>query len=515
MNKQHSKEVYGSSTTVMQRLFCFLFVFLLTPLFINADPQSFYIPAGLTIQDGNTVRGYCLEYTKDELNSENIEQLSSITGNVLVEFKDGSTREMFFDDLKREEMIQITVNNSSTQFVRVTLDERIERITVSEGGIVMGRENTSPRERELIDNNVQEIIRLENSGASHQYIQNTVWKKKFPEKVDDTIEKITTITFYPEPGKELMSVYDDSASVIFTYLDLELRLDALLREAAANEKRVFDLITHWHNDHIDSRDFERRLANGLGNPLFLPIPMYSRTMQSASFELLRNSIEFNRNFFSVYNYICELSPGKMFLQGPEVICSIGDFLYSEYRFDDIQVGMFRYIDPKNVNMDGIMYKITYKNVEYMFFGDFDDSAALDKLVTVSEENQQKRLAILEEYYELESRLIDNDDEEIKLRRAKLYEELRTLPTIQADIVKHPHHAHSYEEKDREIINRLYKAIDPHFILYQAHQSQDLVKFSQFIGGMDHGNKFINSAIFSVQIFSLHNSAADWHEIKEV
>jgi len=76
---------------------------LLTVFAINAQPQSFFISPGQTIEDGNMVRGFCLEYTKDTLNDKNIGELRKITGSVLVTFKDGTTRTMTFEDLYLKE----------------------------------------------------------------------------------------------------------------------------------------------------------------------------------------------------------------------------------------------------------------------------------------------------------------------------------------------------------------------------------------------------------------------------
>jgi hypothetical protein len=213
---------------------------------------------------------------------------------------------------------------------------------------------------------------------------------------------------------------------------------------------------------------------------------------------------YNKHQLSIQNFVCELSPYRIFLQNPEIKCSMGDFIYTEYKFEDIQVGMFKYVNPREPNMDGLIYKITYKNVSYLLPGDFDDVDALDNLLKASQENTNKKLALLEEYYELEGQMYEHDTEEIRQRRNKIRDDLQFLPTIRADIAKHPHHAYVFKGKGRDIINKFYETVNPHHIIYQPHhaQIQNIEEFKKFIDDSPFWDKFINSAEKKVKTISL-------------
>jgi hypothetical protein len=81
-----------------------------------------------------------------------------------------------------------------------------------------------------------------------------------------------------------------------------------------------------------------------------------------------------------------------------------------------------------------------------------------------------------------------------------------LPTISADIVKWPHHAHVLESRD--LIEKMNAVINPQYFIYQAHWTQEddpenPVKFRAMIDGLDFKDKFINSAKYDVEIISLY------------
>jgi hypothetical protein len=222
----------------------------------------------------------------------------------------------------------------------------------------------------------------------------------------------------------------------------------------------------------------------------------------------------------------ELFP--LFPEDPVVKCDMGDFFYSEYEFDDIQVGMFKYNDPRNPNADGLIYKVTHKNVSWLLFGDFDNPAALANLLEYSEINHRRYLEIQEEIFALEGelhimeqQLYDMEGQKAQpdalealiaamekkaARQMGLGMELLSLPTIRADIVKWPHHAHVF--KSRELIEKMNAVINPRYFIYQAHPAQEddpknPVKFKQMIEGLDFKDKFIKSAEYDVEIISLY------------
>ena len=150
----------------------FFLLLLLSVFAINAQTQSFFISPGQTIENGNTVRGFCLEYTKDRLNDKNIGELRKITGNVLVTFKGGTARIMPFEDLYlKEKLIRIS-GYGSAQYIKVNLDDSIARITVDgTEGIVLARENMSTEDNALVMANAGLITEMLRNGASHQAAQ--------------------------------------------------------------------------------------------------------------------------------------------------------------------------------------------------------------------------------------------------------------------------------------------------------------------------------------------------------
>jgi hypothetical protein len=80
-------------------------------------------------------------------------------------------------------------------------------------------------------------------------------------------------------------------------------------------------------------------------------------------------------------------------------------------------------------------------------------------------------------------------------------ELKSLPTLQADIVKWMHHAHVPEEKERDFIIRLNAAINPHYFIYQPHHKQTLNDFKEFIELLEFKEKFINSEEIKINVIS--------------
>jgi hypothetical protein len=87
---------------------------------------------------------------------------------------------------------------------------------------------------------------------------------------------------------------------------------------------------------------------------------------------------------------------------------------------------------------------------------------------------------------------------------ELREQLDLLPALRSDVVKRPHKAHIF--KNRELIEKMNAVINPRYFMYQAHPAQEEdplnpVQFKQMIEGLDFKEKFINTAEYDVEIIS--------------
>jgi len=487
-----------------------LFLLFSLPVFaINAQPQSFFISPGQVIEDGNIIRGYCLEYSKDMLNDNNIGDLKQITGNALVSFKDGTTRVMTFEDLYLIEKLIHISGYGSAQYVRMNLDSRVARVTVSGiEGIVLAREKMSPADSDLVKANVSLITDMLKNGASHQTAQNAAWLNKVPSYSFDRSTNTITIDYNTSPeGQRLIGRYGNTAAVIFDHSTGEFRFDGLKADTSTRTKVLYDFITHFHSDHIDYRALERILRDGLNSSVYFPLPMLDKSMRKNSFKTMQSIVDTGAYQFDIQNYVCEMLPEGVTSNIPVTNSIIGQFLYSQYRFGDLIVDTYRHINPKNENADGLIYRLRYRNISQLNLGDFDDEKALTDLLQLSEENQKKRLEMLEEYYALEEQTHSgNDSAEIKQRRSELLEQIQSLPIIMADVVKWPHHAHIF--KNIGFVEQFNRIVNPSRIIYQTHHAQDEKEFEEFIWRTSFPEKFINSGKHRVEIISL-----EWLKIR--
>jgi SAM-dependent methyltransferase len=141
--------------------------------------------------------------------------------------------------------------------------------------------------------------------------------------------------------------------------------------------------------------------------------------------------------------------------------NIGDFYYSSFTIgEDISVEMVKYGKPRNINNDGLVFRVTHKNVSYLLFGDFDDPEGIDRLLDI--------LAIYE---------------------------------IKCDVIKWPHHAHKFRNsgKTDNIIRKMNEIIAPVFIIWERHFTQK--GFAEYIERFDFKEKFLRSDETEIVIIS--------------
>jgi hypothetical protein len=133
----------------------------------------------------------------------------------------------------------------------------------------------------------------------------------------------------------------------------------------------------------------------------------------------------------------------------------------------------------------------------------------ERLLERYQKNEEKGRVILEESNNLLEQLSGSPGIEKWNRMQEIsaiLDQLDSLPTLRADVVKWPHHAHIF--KSQALIEQMNAVINPQYFIYQAHPSQEEnplnpVKFKQMIEGLNFKDKFINSAEYDVEIISLY------------
>ena len=158
-----------------------LLFLLLVPVFAGYTlPQSFYISSGggQAIKNRDIQRMYCLEYSKDALMASNLAELTRITGDVRVIYKNGSQRVTALNELLNSGVIRLVPLNSYESLRFVFLDENIAEIRIGEDGITLFREEMKPNEEKLAEVNIEKIKELEARGKSHAEVQETIWRTK-------------------------------------------------------------------------------------------------------------------------------------------------------------------------------------------------------------------------------------------------------------------------------------------------------------------------------------------------
>ena len=106
---------------------------------------------------------------------------------------------------------------------------------------------------------------------------------------------------------------------------------------------------------------------------------------------------------------------------------------------------------------------------------------------------------------LKNRLLEleNTMNSLKEKLAKDAKEIIFLPSLKADVVKWPHHAHIFREANsRDVIIKLNEVVDPRYFIYQVHSAQDLDGFKAYIKDFEFEGKFINSGEKPVKFISL-------------
>jgi len=516
-------------------------VFLLLLIFvfaINAQPQSFYISSGQTIKNGDIVRGYCLEYTKDELNMDNIYELSRIIGEVTVKFTNGLSILTTLQLLKDEGYISFEAFDSYQHLRFIFNSNNIVELRIGDNGISLLRKTEEMKnyEEEMVFENIQKIRELESQNVNRSLIQQECWNTWKDIKIVEG--NIVTINYRASnPDKQVNSRFGNSSTVSHARNgNLFLRTDGILNSTEIFNEGITELNTHPHIDHISRRALETRLQRGDFERIISSYPI-NNSAKTKVFKIL-NKVEKNQNYnFRHENGILEITKNR-----PTNIFTgtIGDFYYTSYDYDkDIQVETFKYQKPikSNANSDGVIYLITINKVKFLLFGDFDYPKGIENLLDASKANaieradkEEEQYALFVRYFEAEktvnqlayqvntartqnvdtSRLTRQYNEalknfkEIEENIEELETELLSLPVVKANVIKYPHHAFIFEKKDWGLIDRIDKELNPEHIIYQTRNNRQKNNFDAFLDSLTPTlrNKFINSAEKEVNFLTM-------------
>ena len=484
---------------------CVLLLLLLTALAGNAASPSLFVSPGQVIENGAILRVYSLEYAAETLPAESraAEGFAEISGTVQVAYTNGRTEQAGFGDLLKNGLVRLVIYDSPEYLGVLFTDTAIARITAGPDGIGLFR-GQAVQDR-LARNNAQRIGELERQGYSRSAIQEHIWRNRLfrlamtPQRL--TVDFQTT----RQESEQVSGVFGGSATVSYrrggrTFL----RIDGLLNRNSELSEHTNELLTHYHTDHINRAVAERALKEEKYSRMIAPYPFLDASRARAFFLLAEYAGIGDRQ---PDNLILDINPrGAPQRLG---ITDIGEFYYSSLSIGGMGIEMFRYHAPRDVNADGLLYRVTHKNVSYLLFGDFDDPAGIERLLDISAANERRRIGILEERAALTVQLLRaqaaNDARaanEARGRIRSLNEELSRLPILKADVIKWPHHAHRFPDNETAdgIISKMNEVVDPHYIIWQRHHTQR--GFTDYIKRFDFVDKFLCSDDMEIVIISI-------------
>ena len=533
-----------------------LLLFLLPVFTIGASPQSFFISPGQVINDGTIARAYCLEYSKDVLRASNLTELTRMIGDVIVTYNNGNVLTTSFQELYKSGRVGIIPHNSYEHMQIVFSDKSIKQIQIGQEGLGLYREKLEEHEKKLTQINIQKILELEALGKFHAEIQRIIWRTRTPRIFYDenTNEFFIDLMTTDNEEEKVYSTFKDSATVSYTRDGRTfLRLDGLLGNNENNIEQIIELISHYHRDHITRSRVEQTLQEGNFNRIIGPNPALDESRNSVfdalNEEYRRIGIEHETQILDITN-----SGEQLNLK----FTPIGDFIHSSFRIDkDTVVEMFKYQNPLDPNHDGFIYQISHKNVKQLLFGDFDDIDGIENLLDASAANEKRyyesnekisnlkiqRFEVMENIYELRNRIahyeymleiakssddviIDFEEQQkieehlnslnnsLKVQRQnilrivgyikRLEYDIQSLPFLKADIIKWPHHAHTFTINDRidNVIIKLNDVVDPQYIIWQRYGNQSDIKFEIYIERFPFQEKCLSSDKMEIIIISL-------------
>jgi len=499
---------HPSASPAAKKTACVFLLLLLAAFAGNAASPSLFVSPGQVIENGAILRVYSLEYGGEAL-ANGLAEFAEISGAAQVAYANGRTEQAGFGDLLARGAVSLVFHEPPGYLGFYFADTAIVRITAGPEGIGLFRRQAA--QDRLARNNAQRIGELERQGYSRSAIQESIWRNRIfrqtwaPQRL--TVDFQTT----EGEGEQVSGVFGGSATVSYRREGRTfLRIDGLLNRSSVLSEHTSELLTHYHTDHISRTVAERALREGRYSRMIAPYPLLDASRVRAFFVLAEHAGIGERE--RPDNLILDIAPQGASRPAPPRlgITDIGEFYYSSFSVgSDIAVEMFRYHRPRDVNSDGLLYRVTHKSVSYLLFGDFDDPAGIEKLLDISAANERRRIGILEERSRLTVQLLGaraaNDARaagEAQGRIMSLDGELSRLPILKADVIKWPHHAHRFPNNETAdgIVRKMNEVVDPYYIIWQRHHTQR--GFADYITRFDFAGKFLSSDDMEIVIISM-------------
>jgi hypothetical protein len=243
-------------------------------------------------------------------------------------------------------------------------------------------------------------------------------KKAVNERDKITIELQTT-----EDEDEKVTVTFSGPTVRFSKDGQTLlRINGLSGNAGGINESVTELITHFHSDCISIAEVEQAIMEGGFYRLIGPNPALD-VSRNRVFSVIREQTGIREYNIRQQNRILEITrEGNPLTRA--YTGAIGDFDYSKVMVaDDITVEMFKYRYPRDANSDGLIYRVTYKKVSYLLFGNFDYIDGIENLVNASEANEDLYHQTEENRKKLENQWLEANGELIQLSTNRTYLEI--------------------------------------------------------------------------------------------
>ncbi|MDR0909063.1 MAG: hypothetical protein LBM77_04790 [Spirochaetaceae bacterium] len=494
--------------THLRKIGVFIIFVFCTISSLWADPQSFFLSPGQTITNRDIKRGYCLEYSKKELSVDNIHDLSVISGTVTAFYNNGTSVETTLQTLKDAGQIVLQAYNSYQHLGFIFTDSTLSEILIGNEGITFQREDMTELETRMTEENRQKILRYEDEYYPHYEIQELIWRTRLPDTIVDN-SKITINFNTSTPDKAVTSTFNKTSTVNYTFAGSPfLRVDGLLNTSTHFDENMIELITHYHSDHFNQAVAKRILNENSYNHILAPAPSLASSKNTV-FDLLKET-GMNTEIL-LAKEILEVSLPDTALKYNIFALDLGNFYYSKFSIaDKIYVEMYKYKYAKTENDESVIYRITHKNISYLLFGDFDNPDALASFIETAEQIELQRISLKEYDSDLFLQLKKNENlqqdmsrsgysssltdlviVDLKLKREQVKNALSKCPSLKADIVKWPHHAHKFSDnmETDELITRMYELIQPQYIMYQTHPAQTGGKFEDYISRFDFSDKF--------------------------
>ena len=355
---------------------------------------------------------------------------------------------------------------------------------------------------------------------------------------EDETERVTT-------------TFNRSASVSFSREDQAfLRLDGLIGNTSEINRNITELVSHYHDDHISPTLLEQCLSDNNFRRIVAPYPSTNASLNDNVFLSL---VDYMGNAPRSQNYVLDITPpGTMPFN--LTFRTFGNFIYTSFVVNwNIKVELFKYLYPRgsNPNDDGLIYRVTHNGVSYLLFGDFDNINGIENLFNIYAKIEEdirelytqqlfnvarvsgiainalntdlfspychvhkmrhlNKIAVLSFFAEtsMEYKQLSSMFESTQNRIDELDEELANLPTLRADVIKWPHHAHRFSNNDEaddrtdNVIIKMNEVVNPRFIIWQTHSAQENNNFDKYIERFNFKDKFLCSDGIDFNFISL-------------